>query len=156
MTEGIVVLLGMIGLVVWVSYLARESGTMRSDWRRAAGDAGLKVTDEKTWGSLGIGGRAGQQRVLIDELRTRQGLTGTRIVIEGGSGITLGRETLGTGLEKKLGKSELQLGDERFDREVYVQGSPEVLRALLDSEVREQWRRLIGGWIADGWAWLRG
>lgn len=147
MTEGIIVLFGIGVVVVWVSYLVRESGNLRKDWRQAAGDAGLHLTDEKTWGLVGMVGRAGEHRVLIDELRTRQGMTGTRIVIEGSSGITLSRETWNTAFEKKLGKREMQLGDEAFDREVHVLGSPEVVRALLDAEAREQLRRMLWGWI---------
>jgi len=147
MTEGIIVLFGIVAVVVWVSYLASESGNLRNDWRQAARDAGLQLVTEKTWGLVGLVGRAGEHRVLIDELRTRQGVTGTRIVIEGSSGITLSRETWNTAFEKKLGKREMQLGDEAFDREVYVRGSPEVLRALLDAEAREQLRRMLGGWI---------
>lgn len=150
-TEGTIVLVGGLAVLACVLHLFREGRELRNAWRKGAHDAGVQVTDEKTWGLAGMVGRAGRHRVLINEVRTRRGTTGTRIVIEGSSGITLRRETLGTAFEKNLLGPEIQLGDEAFDREVYVRGSARLVRALLDAEARTQLRGLLGGWVSvDG------
>jgi hypothetical protein len=59
--------------------------------------------------------------------------------------ITLRSEGLGTSLEKTVGTSELQIGDEAFDQAVFVKGPPEILRAVLDSQMRSRLQCLVGG-----------
>jgi HEAT repeat protein len=152
MTEGAVLALAVVlgaGIAALrAAYLRRAASNSRLDLRQAAQRAGVSVRDEKSLGQMGLMGEAGGQRVHVEELPTREGLSGTRVVIEGGSGITMSRETLRTGVGKALRLSEdVVLGDEPFDRDVYVRGSREIVRAVLDAEAREQWRRLLGGRI---------
>jgi HEAT repeat protein len=71
--------------------------------------------------------------------------SGTRLVIEGDSGLTLEAERAVPALRKDTAR-EIQIGDEEFDREVYVAGGdPHVLRAVLDVETRGVVRRFLSG-----------
>jgi HEAT repeat protein len=85
-----------------------------------------------------------------------------RITLEGSSGITLRPEILVTPLEKATGAREIELGDEGFDRDVYIHGPEDVLRAVLDGHTRQVVRRLFqsgfknfGGTIVDATVTIR-
>src|SRR6185369_13954741 len=62
------------------------------------------------------------------------------------SGLTLRAERNITAMQRMIGPREIEIGDEVFDREVYVEGGdPPVLRAVLDLETRSLVRRFLDG-----------
>jgi HEAT repeat protein len=144
MIEVALAVAGAVAAAVWILQQVRQGQELLSAWRSAAVEAGVQVMEEKTWGPVGLIGMAGEHRVLIDEIPNKQA-SGTRIVIEGNSGITL--SPLAADVGKTIERREIELGDEAFDGEVYVRGSPEVVRALFDAALREQLRQLLRGWV---------
>jgi HEAT repeat protein len=119
-------------------------------WKQAATVAQLTdVTIGKDWagGVTRLTGRWGGLSVRLEGYHKSQ--RGTRIVISGfrqrAQDLSFRREGLGTRLDKAIGSSEITLGDPVFDQAVYLQGSPELARALFDATTRRLVRRLVQG-----------
>jgi HEAT repeat protein len=72
-----------------------------------------------------------------------------RLTIDGPFEIWFWPESLGTALKKKF-IGEIQVGDPGFDKEVYVEGSPAQVRAVLDAGTRSLVRDLLRGRIRLG------
>jgi hypothetical protein len=132
------------------AYVAlRERLARRAAWVEAAHGAGLRdVEPETAWWSFHVlTAHSGPYRVHIEEFRNRSE-RGQRIVIDGDFGIGLRPEGMMTAVEKAVRAREIEIGDEEFDREVYMQGDPGRLRAALDVRTRRLVRDLLRGPIA--------
>jgi hypothetical protein len=130
----------------------RDARLVRA-WREAARLGALTDISVES-GPLRINARSGARRVSFTDTYRRKGdRSRGALVVRGGFGIRLRAETWETALEKAMGIRELQLGDEAFDRDIHVQGPPEVLRAVLDAPTRIVVRELVLGWqvsVRDG------
>lgn len=158
MIEIVIAVGGALVGAAWIVRRVRDRGGLQSvaalrgggvgsgSWENAARDAGLEVLAGSLSEPGALTAQAGEHRILIEDIGTSQA-PGTRIVIEGRSGISLSLESLASTVEKGIGRREIVLGDEAFDREVYIRGPAEMVRALLDAPRREQWRRLLRGWM---------
>jgi HEAT repeat protein len=58
------------------------------------------------------------------------------ITIDGLADISLGKEGFGASVSKRLGASEITVGDPRFDDTLFVRGPEPLARAILDAETR--------------------
>ena len=139
-------------LAVWIPTIAymqvKGKRDQRARWRAAAQKAGLEdiVPATGVWYKAILTARAGRHPVRIEEYAHSRDNRGTRVVIQGNSGLTLRAEKDITAVQRAIGPREIELGDEAFDREVYVEGGdPPVLRALLDVETRGMVRRFLDG-----------
>jgi HEAT repeat protein len=139
-------------LIAYRSARARDEG-----WRVAARSAGL--TDLQSSRSFGIRkgltGRIGPLRVSMERYRTSWlGDTGTRIVIDGlghpPGEFAVRAEGLGSSVKRVVGEREIELGEEAFDATAYVQGSPRLVRAILDAPTRRLLGDLLDGRVALG------
>src|SRR5262245_41777292 len=104
-------------------YFTRESRRVRVEaWRVAGGGDGLEDCVLESWGGPHLVGRAGPLRVRFQECAVNRQV-GTRVVVDCGSDITLKRESPATAFQKTMaGLGEVEIGDEEFDRHVYVRG----------------------------------
>jgi len=136
----------VVYLVLWLRFRERAQA-----WREAARAAGL--TDVQTSTFMGVetklAGRAGALRVRIESYSRGKSEHGSRVVIDGlrhGSyALAIRPEGVTSAFEKVVGERELELGDEAFDREAYLQGAPALIRAVFDAETRRAMRALLGG-----------
>jgi HEAT repeat protein len=142
--------ISVIAAGIWLSALARRSERQRwagrvGVWAAAARAAGLD--DVRLTGTYRVANavtaRAGPHRVRIEGHYEDRSVAGTVVVVDSKCGLTLRPETVVSGIEKAVGPPELQIGDEAFDREVYVRGAPLVLRAVLDRDTRRLVRGLV-------------
>jgi hypothetical protein len=120
----------------------------RSRWLAAARAAGLEEIEPASglWADGILTARAGPHEIRIEEYAHSRYNRGTRVVIDGNSGLTLRAEKDLTAVQRAIGPREIELGDEGFDHEVYVEGGdPPVLRAVLDLETRGLVRRFLDG-----------
>ncbi len=108
--------------------------------------AAAKVKDVHREGGVLVG-RSGALEVRISQSGDHAVL---RVTIAGDSGLTLRAESLATELEKKLGAREMTIGDEAFDREVYVLGASEIAYAVLDATTRQLVRDMLARRIRVG------
>lgn len=153
-------MLMMIGGGVAAYGLRRERLRQIASWCEAARSAGLAdvAPGGAPWSSEEISGWAGERRVRFFSYsrgryaaQTEDEYTfGTRLVIEGDSGISLRPEGRIDDLDRIVGKREIEIGDDAFDRALYVQGPTELVRALLDAETRRVWLELIAGRVRYG------
>jgi HEAT repeat protein len=123
-------------------------------WRAAAKEIGLtEVSRERSFRSaFALTGLLGRRRVRFQAWDRRNAPSGTLVVIEGDSGITLKREDLGTAVSKAMGQREIEIGDAEFDEAVYVRGAATEVRAVLDTDTRRVFRRLLQGEVLEGCA----
>src|SRR4029450_6570562 len=131
-----VLLVGIPG-ALYAGVKAKRS--QRQRWQAAAQAAGLHdvLPDTGLWTKAILTARAGRHYVRIEEYAHSRYNRGTRVVIDGNSGLTLRSEKDITAVQRAIGPREVEIGDEEFDREVYVEGGdPPVLRAVLDVETR--------------------
>jgi HEAT repeat protein len=149
------ILVSILSMALGVAYLRSEKRRSIQAWCDAAREAGLEdVAGAGSFFSTRIlSARKGSRRVFVVDLRPRMenpmdGSQRVRLTIEGSPGITLRAEDMVREFERYTGPRETELGDVAFDREVYVHGTPERLRAALDSETRRILRPLLKGRIA--------
>jgi hypothetical protein len=131
-------LLTQLGLLDWG---ARERARL---WREAARAVGLSDVEESR-GTLA--GRAGSLRVRLSRYGSAD-VHGTRITISGPglpADLTVRPEGAGTLLRSARGVREIEIGHDTFDSAAWVQGSPAVARAVLDSDSRRALRALFEG-----------
>lgn len=136
----------VVYLVFWLRFRERAQA-----WRDAARRAGL--TDLQTATFMGVEtkltGRAGALRVRFESYSRGKSEHGSRVVIgglrHGSYALAIRPEGVTSALEKVVGERELELGDEAFDREAYLQGAPALIRAIFDAETRRAMRALLGG-----------
>jgi hypothetical protein len=114
--------------------------------RQAAEVAGLtNVSGERT-----VSGHSGDLLVILGD---RPRAPGTRVEIRGFmSGLSLKLEGIDSAIQKRMGRTEMEIGDDAFDRALFVQGDTYV-RAVLDSELRRAILRAFGGRLRDDTRW---
>ena len=120
--------------------LGSASASRRALWRESALAAGLEVVAE---GRRDLVGRTGSLRM---QLSTLPGSQGTSIDVTGHDiprSLTVQPETLGAGLHGRRGLREIEIGDEAFDRDAWVEGPRATVRALLDAATRRDLRQLF-------------
>src|SRR5687768_16708099 len=141
-------LVGAVGLQV-LRVLKRRQ--VRA-WCEAAAAAGVEgVQGGSLLSSELFTGTADKRPVTVQDLHIVDAgdlLRGRilRITVEGSSGITLRPESPATIMAKAAGAREIELGDERFDSQVYIHGGEDVLRAVFDPETR----RVVRGVLQSG------
>jgi HEAT repeat protein len=132
------------GIFTFYFVAVRQARERAARWRAWAAEAG--VTDLVERGDGVLRGTAGPFSVQIsdyvdEDVRTvRVAIWSTRLA----TGLRLRPE----GPASMLGfrdRKEIEIGDDAFDRIVSVQGLPALALALLDAEVRESVRALVGG-----------
>ena len=148
-------------LVVSVVYLvasvtSKERGRR---WMQAATEVGVENAQLET--PLGITsslvGQAGDLRVTIASYHKGKYESGTRFTIgglrHGSHGLAVRAEGVTSMVEKTFGEREVEIGDSAFDKAAYVQGAPELARAIFDVDTRTLLRRLLGGklFLSDGY-----
>jgi HEAT repeat protein len=131
-------LLTQMGLIRWG---ARARARLRRAAARAAG-----LTDvEESRGALA--GRAGPLRVRLSNYGAGS-VYGTRITVSGPglpADFTVRPEGADTLFQSVRGVREIEIGHDTFDAAAWVQGSPAVVRAVLDSANRRAIRALFEG-----------
>jgi hypothetical protein len=146
-------------LPIWgIYYSNRLSDARRRAYRAAATHVGLtQVVERLAWGAFhAVEGVAEPFRVWISAYRGQRHENGTRITISGKglipSGLDLRSEGLASQMGKALGGKEIVIGDADLDRDVYVRGPEDVLRALCNARTRSLLRALarMNGVVANG------
>jgi HEAT repeat protein len=139
------------GLIAAAGYfISRQARLERArQWRIVAELCGLTDVEESNpFGVSDLSGRSNDLRVRFTEYRRGKQETGTRVIVttEGGDlgWLRLRREDIGTALQEMLGTREVEVGDEGFDREFFVDGPAETVRAVFDAETRSRLRSLTG------------
>jgi len=113
-------------------------------WRAAA--LAAELTDVE-WSRETLGGSSGPLYVRFSAYADRD-TRGTRITVSGPGlpeDLTVRPEGLATVLRSARGAREIEIGHDVFDAAAWVQGSPAVVRAVLDTEVRGAIRALFEG-----------
>jgi hypothetical protein len=141
----------VLALSAAVGSVAAASAARERAWRYAAEAAGLThVTISTALGLISkLTAKAGPFSVRLEKYARGKYEHGTRIVIGGlrhkPGELSFRREGLGSALDKVIGLREMELGDPEFDDLVYLQGSPELARALFDEETRRTVTRVLKG-----------
>jgi hypothetical protein len=144
---GLVVAAGVMNL--WFSHVTRRARIL--EWRPAARRAGVTELREGVVGAgWDIAGRLESRMLFIGQSIGSSGRHVMRIRLQGGSSLTLRRQAVGESEEGVLGAAEVEFGDAEFDRETYVLGLEEMLRAVLSAETRQKLRDLGRGWVLIG------
>ena len=147
----------------WVQQV-RDLVRARKDWplpkkpvplpeprRQAAEAVGLtKITGRRTVEGLRVEGRAGDLLVILGD---RDRVPGTRVEIRGVMPLTLQVEGIDTAIQKRMGVPEIEIGDDEFDRALFVQGEATAVRALLGVHLRRRILRAFGGRLRDDSRW---
>lgn len=134
-----------LSALLFVAWAKREQ---QRAWHAAALAAGLTdIHLERHYlvSSDILTARAGGRRVRIAHYSHGKEDRGIRIFVEGRSGLTLCREADAPAMDRLLGVRDVETGDEDFDRLVYVQGDPGVVRAVLDAPTRRAVRDFLEG-----------
>jgi hypothetical protein len=114
--------------------------------RQAAEAVGLLAIT----GRSRVEGRAGD---LMVSLGDRDRAPGTRVEIRGVMSLTLQVEGIESAVQKRMGVPEIELGDEEFDRALFVQGETTLVRAILGADLRRRILRAFGGRLRDDSRW---
>jgi HEAT repeats len=141
----------------WFAFLARSIYTSQRRvktremdmWRASAVAISLEEVEEYWAVHQGIRGRCGPLQVEIEGASGTDGAATPRVRIIGSSGITVRLEGFGTGIEKAV-RPDHEIGDPEFDRDVYVTGLPDIVRAVLDADARLLLRELLHGHVQPG------
>jgi HEAT repeat protein len=123
----------------------RARGTLVDQWRSVGRILGLRDIEsvDAFFGGSMLTGIAGRRRVTLERSPAHAPGTFAELTVEGDSGITLRPED-GTG-DSTAQEREIELGDEVFDAEVEVHGTPDRVRAILDAETRRIVRLMLRG-----------
>jgi HEAT repeat protein len=142
--------ISLVGSVAYLTMWWRFQERSRA-WQAAATAAGLTNLQTHTffgWNSK-LTGQAGNLQVILESYHRGKHESGTRMIVgglrHGIYALTIRPEGMGSLVEKTFGEKELEVGDEAFDREAYVQGSPALVRALFDKETRSALQDLLRG-----------
>jgi hypothetical protein len=119
--------------------IRRGENSRAVSWRQRAADCGL--TDVETGARFllrgFLKGRYGRHAVRIERFKRGKSSRGTRVVVTGlAPDVNLKGEGLGSTIEKAMGARDIEIGEEAFDAELFVQGPPALVRALLDAGTR--------------------
>lgn len=160
---------GAAGAGIAMALARRGEGSRLQRWKRRAAECGLgEIETYSTFPfRAALEARRGRHAVRLERFKRGKSRRGTRVVVRGlAVGLSLKGEGFGSGVEKTLGRREIETGDERFDAELFVRGEAKVLRAFLDAETRRLLRDVFAGrirmaaflprevdvsvWVADG------
>lgn len=131
-----VIVLGAIvgGGVLWQKHVADPDP---SPWQALAEAAGVTDVRRMNIFSSDVAGRLGGLEVVIGSYSSARYQRSTRLRVQGLSHfVFFKREGLASRIEKALAGGEIEIGDEAFDRAVFLQGEWRLLRAVLDAETR--------------------
>jgi HEAT repeat protein len=134
----LLVALAVVGLIVGGGVVwNRFAEPMPSPWLAVAEACGLTEVQAPSRFSRDLVGRLGGLRVQFGSYDRTRFQKSSALVVQGLSLlVAFKREGLGSRIDKALGGKEIQIGDEAFDRALYIQGDERLLRALLDAETR--------------------
>lgn len=119
-----------------------------ADARRAAAEA---VGLTRISGRSVVNGRLGELDVFLGDRARRPG---TRVEIRGlSASVALTVEGMESAMQKRMGVAEMEVGDDAFDRALFVRGDSTDVRALLDAEVRRLLLRAFRGRLRDDSRW---
>ena len=131
----------VVGALSAAGYVSELRRAMAEPWLEAARAAGLD--DVKTvwgWASARLQGRKGRFTVELSRGLAYREKTPTVVVVRGlPPSLTLKLETASSRSVR-----DLELGDDAFDEEVYVQGSAALVQAMMDAETRARVRSMVG------------
>lgn len=120
------------------------TGERAAAWREAMAAAGI-TRIERTGAS--VSGWKGSLWVSLAR-HERQGEPGTRITVASlAPTLTLRPEGADTTLRRLRGWQEIEVGDPDFDRVVWIEGPPLLVRAILDADTRLALLALFEGWL---------
>jgi len=129
---------------LWVAALERIRARARiAFWRQAAGEAGLSGIEPS---GGGLTASSGSLRVRLSSYHEREE-RGTCVEVWSprlAPNLTLRAEGVGAFLGVR-DRKEIEVGDEDFDRQVSVRGTPALALALLDPEMRRTVRAMLRG-----------
>jgi hypothetical protein len=142
--------IGIAGAVMF-SLMFAESlrfvrNAMLGTWRDAAFAAGLTGLETvHTWRHARLVGLAGRFRVEFSRRTRNQDETLTHVRIEGlPPSLTVKLENAFTLARRGHGHRDLEVGDDAFDDEVFLQGPPALLHAVMDAGMRLRVRSMLG------------
>jgi hypothetical protein len=130
--------LTVMGLIHW------GARARARQWREAAQAAGLSGVEESRGALVG---EAGPLRVRLSSYGSGA-VYGTRITVSGPglpADLTVRPEGTDTVFQSVRGVREIEIGHDTFDAAAWVQGSPALARAVLDSATRRAIRALFQG-----------
>jgi hypothetical protein len=140
-----------------VKLLRDEQARVRSQrvaaWKTVAKAVGLHIVETDGDGAAfaSLVCKDGPRLVRIADCADRRNKElGIRITIDCGVPVTIRPETPSTALAKILEQEPL-VGDPAFDRLAYLNGQPDLLQAILDSETRLVVSRLLRGMAGETW-----
>ena len=140
-----VAILGALGPFVAAAALhGRRARARMAFWLGAAREAGL--SDNVRWGDGVLTGSSGQLQVRLSLYQEGE-FGGTRVEVWSPSlapNLTLRAEGVGALLGLR-DRKEIEVGDEDFDRQVSIRGTPALALALLDPETRRTLRAMLRG-----------
>jgi HEAT repeats len=137
------------GAVVWQ---ARFAEPRASPWQGLAEACGLEGIRPVSRFASELTGRFGALEVLFGSYSPSKYKRSTLVTMRGLSQfVALKHESLGTRIDRVLGGGEIEIGDDTFDRALYLQGDERLFRALLDAETRQLLMEAFSGGVgAEG------
>jgi hypothetical protein len=141
---------GVVGAMVAGGYLMELRRAMSEPWLEAARAAGLDdVKAVWGWSRARLQGRKGRFTVQLRRGLAYREKTTTLVVVDGlPPSLTLKAETASSRSARGRGMRDLELGDREFDDEIYLQGSPALVQAIMDAETRARVRSMLGNEVA--------
>ena len=122
------------GTVLWTA----RGGAPASPWYSLAEACGITDIQRVSRWSRDIVGRLGSLEVRLGVYSPSQYERSTRLTVRGLSTlVAIRREGVSTRIARAIGGGEVLLGDEPFDRALYLQGDERLFRALLDAKTRK-------------------
>jgi HEAT repeat protein len=143
---GIVVASTAVMLVAFWRSELRHHRRRRQDWRQLLEQVGAaSITDLSGASSLRLDAELEGRGFSVHDFNRSKSDRGTAVVVASSSSVALRRESIGTALDRVLGRSEIELGDREFDKAVRIEGPVEEVRAVLDIGTRGIVRSFLEG-----------
>ena len=148
----LMVLGGTLFSVTLIRHFNQQRNAALKMWREAAQAAGFSHLEETQEGDFVLSPRLvatrGKLSVSFDQVQ-RNDKYETRVRISGlPPALTLTLETGATRSAGRSGHRDLEVGDDDFDDEVYVQGPATLVQAIMDSGLRLRVRSMLGSGVA--------
>jgi hypothetical protein len=140
--------------VAGVSILRAMTRPEASPWHGLASASGLTEIRRVNRYSTDLEGRFGSLEVRLASDRATHAHASALLVIRGLCGvIAISREGLAAWVDRTVGGGrEIRIGDEAFDRALYLQGDERLSRALLDAETRKLLQEAFSGLLGPAGA----
>jgi len=142
----IVIVAGLLAIFVVIGIFNRRAH--QNAWSDLAVQAGLAFEPGSFWGkSPLVSGVYHNRSLALDTFSTQSGdsrtvYTRLALAVDNPAGLNmaLSGEGLGSKLEKLVGKKDILVGDEEFDRRFFIRGTPEIAiqRLLANSSLRQK------------------